>query len=208
MPPTCRGRRMSNRGLISIKKKKKRRIWIPVAVLVILFVAVGAIFAARVIREIEMRMYPIEYSEYVDKYSEEFGVDKAVIYAVIRTESGFRPDVTSSAGARGLMQMIEDAFNWSQQRYGTEEVVDFDMAFDPETNIKYGTYILKLLYDEFGDYDLVFAAYHAGRGSVSAWLDNPKYSKDGVLTDIPSDTRHYINKVNQALIMYHKLYDL
>ena len=94
---------MSNRGLISIKKKKKRRIWIPVAVLVILFVAVGAIFAPRVIREIEMRMYPIEYSEYVDKYSEEFGVDKAVIYAVIRTESGFRPDVTSSAGARGLM---------------------------------------------------------------------------------------------------------
>mgnify|MGYP005766484667 CR=1 FL=1 len=199
---------MSHQRIARAGKRKKQRIFLLIAVLLVFLIGMGACLAPKIIREIETNLYPLEYTEYVDKYSEEFGVDKAVIYAVIKTESGFRPDVTSSAGARGLMQMIEDAFHWSQQRYGTKEPVDFDKAFDPETNIKYGTYILKLLYDEFGENDLVFAAYHAGRSNVIAWLENPQYSKDGVLTDIPSDTRHYINKVNQALIMYHKLYDL
>ncbi len=198
---------MSDRRIVHMKKPKNLRAFFLAAAVVFAVAVIGTFLAPKIIRTVELRFYPLEYSEYVDKYSEEFDVDKAVIYAVIKTESGFRPEVTSSAGARGLMQMIEDAFYWSQQRYGTEELLDFDCAFDPQTNIKYGTYILKLLYDEFGENDLVFAAYHAGRGNVLAWLEDPAYSQDGVLTDIPADTKHYIHKVNQALSMYYKLYD-
>ncbi len=199
---------MSGRRVKEKNNRKKSRILIPVAVLVLVLFAVGAFFAPRVILEIEYRSYPLKYTDYVEQYSEEFGVDKAIIYAVIKTESGFRPNVTSSAGARGLMQMIESAFDWSQQRYGLTERLSFDAAFDPQTNIKFGTFILKLLFDEFGEKDLVFAAYHAGRGNLAAWLSDSKYSKDGVLTDIPADTRHYINKVNRAISMYQKLYNL
>ncbi len=198
---------MPDRRIAGVKNRKKSCAAFSVLAAVLLLAVFSAAFAPKIVRAIERKLYPLEYSEYVDKYSEEFGVDKAVVYAVIKTESGFRPDAVSSAGARGLMQMIEDTFFWSQQRYGTKELLAFDEAFDPQTNIKYGTYILKLLYDEFGEDDLVFAAYHAGRGSVLAWLEDPAYSENGVLTDIPTDTRHYIHKVNQALIMYHKLYD-
>lgn len=199
---------MSNRRVKDSGAKRQRRILIPVAVLVLILFAIGSFFAPQIILEIEYQVFPLKYTDYVKESSEEFGVDEAVIYAVIKTESSFRPDVTSSAGARGLMQMIESAFDWSQQRYGLSSRLNFDEAFDPKTNIKFGTHILKLLFDEFGDKDLVFAAYHAGRGNVIAWLQNPEYSKDGVLMNIPADTRHYVNKVNRALSMYQKLYGL
>ena len=50
-------------------------------------------------------IYPLEYQTYVERYSAEYGVDKYLVYAVIKTESGFDPDAVSNVGARGLMQI-------------------------------------------------------------------------------------------------------
>ena len=53
-------------------------------------------------------IYPTKYSEYVEKYSEENGLDKYLVYAIIKAESNFNPEATSSSGARGLMQLMEE----------------------------------------------------------------------------------------------------
>lgn len=151
-------------------------------------------------------LYPRKYTEYVEKYSEEYGISEILIYAVIHTESGFDPDAVSNAGAIGLMQMTEDTFDWLLTKTGEEYV--FEDLFTPEISIKYGTYFLSLLQDEYEITATVAAAYHAGMGNVSSWLANPEHSDDGQrLKNIPiSDTAHYVDKIMNAIEKYNSIY--
>lgn len=153
-------------------------------------------------------LYPINYSDYVETASRETGIDKYLIYAVIKTESGFNADARSDVGARGLMQLMEDAFDWVKFRMGDERDIDYDDMYDPMYNIEYGSFLIKLLYEEYGDERTALAAYHSGRGSVNEWLGDKRYSADGkTLDEIPSRTaKHYVNKVMTAYEGYTKLY--
>ena len=81
--------------------------------------------------------HPLRYESYGEKYSRENGLDKYLVYAVIKTESGFDPGAVSNVGARGLMQIMEDTFDWVKFRLGDEDTRYLDM-YDPETNIRYG----------------------------------------------------------------------
>lgn len=154
------------------------------------------------------RAYPKKYSDLVEKYSAMHNVEKELVYAVIKTESGFRPKALSPVGARGLMQIIPETFAWAQVKRSEPENLNEDALFDPEINIKYGTYILSLLLNEFKDNDVALCAYHAGRGKVMDWLGNKQYSSDGKrLEVIPSKvTLDYVRKVNKAKNIYQKLY--
>lgn len=151
--------------------------------------------------------YPLKYQNYVEKYAAENHLDKYLVYAVIRTESGFDPSAESNVGARGLMQIMEDTFDWIKYKSDDEEAVYYDM-YDAETNIRYGCMLLGYLMEEFGNVEVVAAAYHAGRGNVTGWLADRKYSKDGVhLDEIPiSDTAHYVDKIKKAIDKYVKMY--
>ena len=151
--------------------------------------------------------HPIKYSQYVEKYSTENRLNKYLVYSIIKTESGFNPDSVSNVGARGLMQIMEETFDWIKFRMGDKETEYKDM-FDPETNIKYGCYLVGLLYDEFGNIDCTMSAYHAGRTRVQGWLEDSRYSSDGVtLKEIPiDDTNHYVNKIKNALSTYKRMY--
>lgn len=190
-------------------RKNRQNSAVPVAV-IMLFIAAALLVIAGVLGYSMYRekSYPLDYSEYVEKYSKENNVDKFLVYAVIRTESGFRSDAVSSVGARGLMQITEDTFDWIKFRLGDEESEYYDM-YDPETNIKYGCWFLGFLSEEFAGIDEVASAYHAGRGSVNEWLKDQKYSDDGVhLTKIPGrDTAHYVYKITKAMDAYIRLYD-
>lgn len=154
------------------------------------------------------KAYPQKYREYVERYSEENGINEYLVYAVIKTESGFRPDAVSDVGARGLMQIMEDTFNWIKYKSDDEDTVYYEM-YDPQTNIKFGCMLLGYLYKEFGNVEAVAAAYHAGRGAVNEWLSDKRYSADGVHLDkIPiSDTAHYVDKITKAMDMYIGLYN-
>ena len=143
----------------------------------------------------------------MEAYAEQYGVPETVVYAVIKTESNFDSGAVSSAGAVGLMQMMPETFEWL-----TDEIL-FDhlesgMLYDPETNIKYGTYLLSRFYDRYGDWELVFAAYNGGVGNVDEWLEDPEYADgDGGLKKIPfKETRQYVKKVTDAWDMYERLY--
>ena len=154
----------------------------------------------------EHREYPREYSDYVSRYAAEYGVPEHVVYAVIKTESDFQSGAVSDAGAVGLMQLMPDTFNWLCTL--TKETHDTGMLYDPETNIKYGTYYLSYLYLTYGDWDTVYAAYNAGMGNVDSWLGDA-LEADGAkkLGHIPfEETEKYIKKVNKADEIYLRLY--
>ena len=154
--------------------------------------------------------YPMKYTELIDAACEEKDLDRALVYAVVRTESGFDPRARSNVGAQGLMQLMPDAFDWVQMRKGGGEAPKGEDCFDPATNIEYGTSMLRILLDEFGTVENVLCAYHAGWGSAKQWLGDPAHAPDGEhLTDIPfDDTRASVAKVKKTMEVYRRLYDL
>ena len=155
----------------------------------------------------EKNASPREYEEYITVYADKYGIPEALVYAIVRTESKFDSGAVSSAGAVGLMQMLPDTFKWL-----TDEILfdhfDSGMLYDPETNIRYGTYYLSRLYDRYGRWDLALAAYNGGVGNVDKWLADDSYADgEGGLKRIPfRETRQYVKKVMDAWDMYERLY--
>lgn len=186
------------------RRRSKAPLIILIVVIVTALLTVGGYFGYNAYLE---STYKLEYREYVEKYAAENNIDKYLVYAVIKTESGFDPSAESNVGARGLMQIMEDTFDWIKFKSDDDETVYYDM-YNAETNIRYGCYLLGYLTEEFGNIEAVAAAYHAGRGNVNNWLSDSRYSSDGVhLNEIPiSDTAHYVDKITKAYETYLRLY--
>ena len=102
-------------------------------------------------------------------------IEENLVYSVIKVESKFKKDAISRKGAKGLMQISDITKNWAIEELDLKENIDI---FDPEINIKIGCWYLNKLYKQFGDMDLVIAAYNGGSGNVNQWLGNNDYSKD------------------------------
>ena len=153
--------------------------------------------------------FPLGYKEFVLRYSAEWDLSPELVFAVIRCESGFNHMAYSYAYARGLMQITEDTFEWARWRMGDSENRSFDEMFIPEINIRYGTKILRLLLDQFGGEREALAAYHAGWGSVTRWLEDERFSDDGkTLREIPfRRTNAYVHNVLFTRDVYRSLYD-
>lgn len=160
------------------------------------------------LRQFYRAAYPLGYQELVEPAAAQRGLDPALVYAVIRTESGFSPTARSSVDARGLMQLTPDTFQWVRYRLGEQGPAAADILYDPEENVRYGCANLSLLIREFSREDTALAAYHAGRGSVNRWLGDSRYSLDGSsLAAIPyPDTDTYVKKVLSTRDLYHRLY--
>lgn len=169
---------------------------------------VSAIIIVNAVSLVLHTLYPKEYSDSVEKYAQEYGVDEALLYALIECESGFDKNAVSSVGAKGLTQITPETFKWLQTKTG--ESYDEEALFEPEISIKYGAFFLGLLLDEFEDTKTALAAYHAGRGQVNKWLVNPEYSADSKkLDNIPfEDTSAYAEKVMKVKYLYVKIYKM
>ena len=187
------------------KKKKKMKMWkkILITIITVLIICkalfLGAVYYGG-------KNYPINYIEEIQKYSNEYGVDPKVVLAIMRVESNFKSDAVSKVNAKGLMQVLPDTAKHVAKLLNVN-VNSVDLN-DPETNVKFGTYYLKYLMQNFSNMDTVYAAYNGGIGNVNTWLKDSKYSNDGVsLYNIPSaETKNYVNKVNKALKAYEILY--
>jgi soluble lytic murein transglycosylase len=174
---------------------------------VVLLLAVSAV-SALAMHQMYRRMYPLKYLEAVKHYSGMYGLDPLLVMSVIRVESMFRPDAVSSKNAIGLMQVTKGTGRWAAEKLGLKDYTD-EKLFEPDTNIHIGCWYLASLYREFGDTDLVLAAYNAGSGSVSRWLSDARYSKTGeTLDSIPfGETERYVKKVKDSIRIYNRLYE-
>ena len=153
-------------------------------------------------------VYPRQYAELVEENAERFEIDESLLYALIKTESGFDKNAVSSVGAKGLTQITPDTFQWLQTKTGEE--YEENALFEPEISVYYGAYFLDMLLREFDNVETALAAYHAGRGKVNEWLADPRISPDGVvLENIPyEDTAGYVKRVMKNTEKYKNIYDM
>lgn len=143
-------------------------------------------------------VYNKKYSNYVVKYSREYELESALVYAVIKTESNFDSNAVSKSGALGLMQIIPNTAKWIATELN--ETYDNENMFNADVNIKYGCYYLRYLFDKFKNTDVVICAYNAGETAVLKWLDS-----DGFLVRDKIDyaeTRNYLSKVEGYYEVY------
>ena len=135
--------------------------------------------------------------------------DRAVVYAIARQESEFDPRSVSSAGAKGLMQLIASTARQTATKFG----VGFDdtrLLSDAAYNAQIGAaHLGQLLAQQRGSYILTFAAYNAGSGRVQEWIEtygDPR--KPGVdpidwIERIPfTETRNYVQRVYENMQIY------
>ena len=186
---------------------KRTLVTLLIVLLSLIAVCVALYFAFE--HDIDRALYPREYREFAEAYAKQYDVPVNLVYALIRTESGFDPEAVSSVGAVGLMQMMPSTFRWLADDILCEELAD-EALFDPEVNIRYGVYYLRRMYDRYGNWQTAIASYNAGSGRVDDWL------RDSNLTDaageldpdkIPfEETRNYVKKVAKAYDAYCRLY--
>jgi len=192
-----------------IMTKKKINIKIIVSIAVIIVILVSAAFILKKANSVYTQAsYPLKYQNEIDAASKKYGVDKSLIYGVIKTESNFDPDAKSSAGALGLMQLMPDTFEWLQTYYKDENDYKFEDLTDPAINIDYGVELLSILSKRYENEETMLCAYNGGLGNVDKWLDNKDYSDDGkTLKVVPfPETDKYRKLVEQNKSIYYQLY--
>ena len=123
------------------------------------------------------------YASEIRTASSEFGVEEAIVRAIIHAESAYRPNAISHAGAQGLMQLIPA----TASRFGVAD------PFDPSQNIRGGVRYLAWLMKRYSsNLTLVAAAYNAGEGAVDRNGGVPPYS----------ETQRYVQRVGQLADRY------
>jgi soluble lytic murein transglycosylase len=144
---------------------------------------------------------PLRHEDVIRQQADEKDVDAALIAAVIYSESKFS-DQTSSAGARGLMQITPEAAEYIERQSGGTTFELSDLS-DPELNIRYGTFLLRELLDRYeGDEAAALAAYNAGPGNADKWG-----GADLTVEEIPfPETRAYVEEVLEKQEEYRHKY--
>ena len=188
-----------------MKSKRKRR-WGLTAVCIVAAVAAMVCGLKVVVRQ----LYPLRYTQTVEECAAACDITPSLLYGVVRTESRFRAEAESSAGAKGLMQLTEVAFLEAQKKRDGEVTLSVERITDPTVNLIYGSYYLKLMLTSFPDVGTALAAYNAGPNRVKGWLADPANSADGeTLTHIPyPETAHYVEKVLRAQRVYQRIYSM
>jgi len=138
-----------------------------------------------------------------------FSVDRALVYALIRQESGFNPKAKSWAGASGLMQLMPRtaSFVARDRRYHKRRETRITL-FEPEVNLKLGQQYIRILLDNArigGDMFLLAAAWNGGPGNLNKWRRQTDHMDDPLffIESIPSrETRIFIERVFTNLWIY------
>ena len=182
--------------------RRRRRV---AGLVAFLFVAAAAFavvmpVADKAVKEVTL---PLRHEDIIRQQARDKTLDPSLIAAVIYAESRF-VDQTSSAGARGLMQITPDTAREIAQKSGGTEFEQGDLG-TPQINIAYGSWYLRWLLQHYGGNEtLAVAAYNAGSGNVDRWITrDPGMRAD----EIPfPETREYVRKVLAARRDYRTKY--
>jgi soluble lytic murein transglycosylase len=136
-------------------------------------------------------------------------IEPALVWSIMREESGFRPEVMSSAGAIGLLQLMPETADRVAKRNGIKGVDEAALSI-PETNILLGSRYLEELMRRFrGRESAVIGSYNAGPRAVERWLKGGagEWDDDVWVEDIPyGQTRAYVKRVLRSLFAYRAFY--
>lgn len=189
--------------IMDIKNAAKRSAVI--IVILVLSIIIGFAYQ-HIWHNIDLKNHPREYSEYVEKYAADYGVPEYIVYAVIHEKSSFQSNKLSDDGRIGLMQISPDTLNWLTSL--TKEELDPGILYDPDTNIKYGTYMLSYLFTKYGRWNAVLAAYEVGTSTVDLWMkDTDNLDVNGNLVKIPEKTTSStVVEIEKSMDVYYKLY--
>jgi len=133
-----------------------------------LLVVAGIVIRPMVDDAIKEFTLPLRHEDVIRQQARDKNLDPALVAAVIYRESKFR-DVTSEAGAKGLMQILPSTAQFIAHRTGGTRFELRDLA-DPQINISYGSWYLRYLLDRYGGNTVAaVAAYNAGHSRVDRW---------------------------------------
>jgi soluble lytic murein transglycosylase len=138
-------------------------------------------------------VYPLEYEQIVEGHARNYDLDPALLAAVIYQESRFDADARSRSGAIGLMQLMPGTARGIALRTGGHRFELGDL-YDPEINVRYGSWYLRHLLDKYGSLEEALAAYNGGQGNVDRGIRYP-------------ETLAYVDHVLELRDVYRRAYE-
>jgi soluble lytic murein transglycosylase len=154
-------------------------------------------------------LYPLDFEEILEEQAQERSLDPALVASVVLQESTFDAAAVSSAGARGLMQVMHRTGRAVSRSLGQKKKLQQSALHDAETSLKLGTTYLRQLLNRFGGrVERALAAYNAGPSRVAAWTRaNPDMPAEEFVDSIPFvETRGYVMTILAGREHYRRLY--
>lgn len=154
-------------------------------------------------------LYPLEFGDMLRAKAIEEGLDPALVAALVCQESTFDAGAVSSAGARGLMQIMPPTGRTLARTLGV--AYNRSLLHRPETSLDFGTRYLRELMDQFGGrVERVLAGYNAGPHRVVTWTQSrPDMPAEEFVESIPfTETRFYVMTILATQDHYRRLYAL
>ena len=153
--------------------------------------------------DLEIR-FPVKHSDLVGRYSKSRKLDTSWAFGILRQESAFMRDANSSAGARGLMQLMPGTASLVSKKFGLGSTAGSELI-KPDKNIALGTGYLRMMLDKFdNNLTLATASYNAGPGRAKRWQYEKPLPADIWVELIPfNETRGYVKNV----MTYASIYD-
>ena len=154
------------------------------------------------------KIYPLKYTEYVEKYSKEYNIDSYMIYAILKAESNFDEKAKSNSNAIGLMQILESTAIETGNKINV--TITEEQLYQAELNIQIGTKYFSELLDKYNNnYKMAIIAYNAGSGNVDKWIKEGIIKEDGTdLENVPfKETNNYVRKILRNYEIYKELYE-
>jgi soluble lytic murein transglycosylase len=152
-----------------------------------------------------MQRYPMPYQRDISGAAQAVGLEPAFVFGLIRQETRFMSQLRSHVGAAGLMQIMPSTAKWAAKKSGIPYAGD--QITDPQTNLRLGTFYLKLVLDSFGSSEpMAAAAYNAGPARSRRWRGTLMLDPAVWTENVPFyETRDYVKRVMTNAAVYAAL---
>ncbi len=189
----------------------KWNIYRLIAFLLLIALSIGFGFAYDgIATAIERKQYPLDAATetFIEESAARHSIPEPILFATVRTQSRFVSNAVSDDGRIGLTQLDPELFAFICTELLGKEQTESGMLYDPATNIEAGAAYLSYLYEKYGVWDTVYAAYVAGTDAVDTWLANEELvTPQGTLASIPDpDAARYVKDMRRAVELYYELY--